>query len=52
MKAIRMSRTGGPEVLEYVDMQDPLPGPDEALVAVEAIGVNFIDTYVRRGTYP
>ena len=47
-----MSRTGGPEVLEYVDMQDPLPGPDEALVAVEAIGVNFIDTYVRRGTYP
>ena len=52
MKAIRMSRTGGPEVLEYVDMQDPAPGPDEALVAVEAIGVNFIDTYVRRGTYP
>ena len=52
MKAIRMSRTGGPEVLEYVDMQDTLPGPDEALVAVEAIGVNFIDTYVRRGTYP
>lgn len=52
MKAIRMSRTGGPEVLEYVDMQDPLPGPDEAMVAVEAIGVNFIDTYVRRGTYP
>ena len=52
MKAIRMSRTGGPEVLKYVDMQDPLPGPDEALVAVEAIGVNFIDTYVRRGTYP
>ena len=47
-----MSRTGGPEVLEYVDMQDPLPGPDEAMVAVEAIGVNFIDTYVRRGTYP
>lgn len=47
-----MSRTGGPEVLKYVDMQDPLPGPDEALVAVEAIGVNFIDTYVRRGTYP
>ena len=52
MKAIRMSRTGGPEVLEYVDMQDPLPSPDEAMVAVEAIGVNFIDTYVRRGTYP
>lgn len=52
MKAIRMSRTGGPEVLEYVDMQDPLLGPDEALVAVGAIGVNFIDTYVRRGTYP
>ncbi len=52
MKAIQMSRTGGPEVLEYVDLPDPTPGPDEVVLDVEAIGVNFIDTYIRRGLYP
>lgn len=52
MKAIQMSRTGGPDVLQYVDLPDPVPGPDEVLIDIERIGVNFIDTYVRRGTYP
>ena len=52
MKAIRMTRTGGPEVLEYVDVPDPVPGPGEVLIDVDRIGINFIDTYVRRGTYP
>ena len=52
MKAIRMTRTGGPEVLEYVDVPDPVPGPGDVLIDVESIGINFIDTYVRRGMYP
>ena len=52
MKAIRMTRTGGPEVLEYVEVPDPVPGAGEVLIDVERIGINFIDTYVRRGTYP
>ena len=52
MKAIRMTRTGGPEVLEYVNVPDPVPGDGEVLIDVERIGINFIDTYVRRGMYP
>ena len=52
MKAIRMTRTGGPEVLEYVDVPDPVPAGGEVLIDVESIGINFIDTYVRRGMYP
>ena len=52
MKTIQISRTGGPEVLEYLDLPNPTPGPHDVLLNVEAIGVNFIDTYIRRGTYP
>jgi NADPH2:quinone reductase len=52
VKAIRMSRTGGPEVLEYVDVDLGAPGPGEARVRHEAIGVNFIDVYFRTGLYP
>ncbi|UGQ45445.1 quinone oxidoreductase family protein [Massilia endophytica] len=51
-KAIRMSRTGGPEVMEYVDVDVGPPGPGEATVRNEAIGVNFIDVYFRTGLYP
>jgi len=47
-----MARTGGLEVLEYVDLPDPAPGLGEVLIDVERIGINFIDTYVRRGMYP
>ena len=52
MKAIYMTRTGGVEVLEYMELPDPVPGPGEVLLDVERIGINFIDTYVRRGRIP
>lgn len=52
MKAIRIQKTGGPEVLTLVDVPAPKPGADEALVQVKAIGVNFIDVYFREGRYP
>ncbi|MGL4728776.1 MAG: quinone oxidoreductase family protein [Bosea sp. (in: a-proteobacteria)] len=52
MKAIRIHRTGGPEVLSYEDVPDPVPGHGEVLVANKAIGLNFIDTYFRSGLYP
>jgi NADPH2:quinone reductase len=51
-KAIRFSKTGGPEVLEYVDVEVGAPGPGEARVRHHAIGVNFIDVYFRTGLYP
>jgi NADPH2:quinone reductase len=52
MHAIEVSRTGGPEVLRYVETPQPTPGPGELLIKAEAIGVNFIDTYFRSGQYP
>jgi NADPH2:quinone reductase len=51
MKAIRVHEFGGPEVLRLETVDDPVPGPGEALVRLEAIGVNFIETYHRRGLY-
>lgn len=52
MKAILVSKTGGPEVLEYKDVPKPEPKANEVLVAIKAIGVNFIDVYFREGRYP
>ncbi len=52
MKAIRVDRLGGPEVLELVDIPTPAPGPGEVLIRQTAVGVNFIDTYLRTGLYP
>lgn len=52
MKAIRVFESGGPEVLKYVDVPDPVAGPGQAVVRIEYAGVNFGDTGVRRGTYP
>ncbi|MDD7964690.1 quinone oxidoreductase family protein [Actinomycetospora lemnae] len=49
---MRVTRLGGPEVLEPADLPDPEPGEGEALVELAAIGVNYIDTYFRTGTYP
>jgi NADPH:quinone reductase len=49
--AIQISETGGPEVLRWVDVPTPKPGPGEALLRQTAIGVNFIDTYQRSGLY-
>lgn len=51
VKAIRIASTGGPEVLAYVDMPTPVPGPGEVLVKAHAIGVNMPEVLVRRGTY-
>lgn len=52
MRAISVTSTGGPEVLDWVEVPDPVPGPTEVLVRVSAAGVNFIDTYFRAGMYP
>src|SRR5258707_14100534 len=52
MKAIQVSQTGGPEVLKLVDLPVPTPKPNEALVKITAIGVNFIDVYFREDRYP
>ncbi|MGE5502182.1 MAG: quinone oxidoreductase family protein [Ignavibacteriales bacterium] len=52
MLAVQVQRTGGPEVLEVVDLPEPKPGPGEILIAQEAVGLNFIDTYHRGGLYP
>ncbi len=51
VKAIRIAATGGPEVLEYVDVEVGEPGPGEARVRHHAIGLNYIDTYYRSGLY-
>jgi NADPH2:quinone reductase len=51
MKAIQISRTGGPEVMEVVDLPVPQPKPNEAIVQIKAAGVNFIDVYNREGRY-
>ena len=52
MNAIVVSKTGGPEVLEYTQQPPLTPGPGQLLVKVAAAGVNFIDTYFRKGAYP
>jgi len=46
-----MNRPGSPDVIEYVDRPDPVPGPGQALVEIVAAGVNFMDTGVRRGLF-
>ena len=51
-QAIRIHEPGGPEVLTLGEVPESRPGADEALVRVEAAGVNFIDTYHRTGLYP
>lgn len=51
MKAIQIRSTGGPEVLELVDLPIPEPGPGQVLIRTEAIGVNFIEIYFRTGQY-
>ena len=46
------SRTGGPEVIEWREVELPAPGPGEVTVVHSAVGLNYIDTYHRRGIYP
>ncbi len=52
MKAIVITRLGGPDVLQLQDVPDPVPSPDEELVRVEAAGINFADTIAATGGYP
>jgi NADPH2:quinone reductase len=51
MKAIQIRETGGPEVLQLTELPIPVPGPGQVLVRIEAIGVNFIEIYFRKGQY-
>src|ERR1700691_192189 len=50
-KAIRIHANGGPEVMVWEDVPTPDPGPGEALIKQEAVGLNFIDVYYRSGLY-
>ena len=52
MKAVVVTKTGGPEVLEYKDVPKPELKPNQALVEIKAAGLNFIDVYFREGRYP
>ena len=52
MKAIQISKNGGPEVLELKDISLEKPKPDEVSIEHKAIGLNYIDTYHRSGLYP
>jgi NADPH2:quinone reductase len=51
MKAIRIHAPGGPEAMRLEELPEPVAGPGEAVVRIEAIGVNFIDVYQRTGLY-
>ncbi|MGE7602655.1 quinone oxidoreductase family protein [Peribacillus sp. NPDC097675] len=51
MKALVFNEFGGPEVLEYLEIAEPVMGPDEILVRMKAIGLNFADIYRRKGNY-
>ncbi len=52
MKAIQVPKTGGVEVLSFIDLPTPKPKANEVLVKIAAAGVNFIDVYFREGRYP
>ena len=51
MKAIQITEFGGPEVMQLVDLPDPIAGPDQVLINVNAIGLNFADTVQIRNQY-
>jgi NADPH:quinone reductase len=50
--AVRVHKTGGPEVLTFEDVEVPAPGPGQIRIKQHASGLNFIDTYIRSGAYP
>ena len=52
MQAIVVSEQGGPDALVATEVPDPVPEPGEVVVRVDYAGVNFVDTYKRRGLYP
>jgi NADPH2:quinone reductase len=49
---IQVANHGGPEVLEWVELDDPEPGPSDLIVELASAGLNFIDCYQRTGLYP
>lgn len=51
-KAIRVHQIGGPEVMKWEEIPDPVAKPGEAVIRQTAIGLNFIDCYYRSGLYP
>lgn len=51
MKAVRVHTPGGPEALRYEDVAEPTPTAGQAVVKVEAAGINYIDVYYRSGLY-
>ena len=51
-KAIQIDQFGGPEVMQWREVDTPSAGPGSALIRHEAVGLNFIDTYHRSGLYP
>ncbi|RZT22734.1 quinone oxidoreductase family protein [Fictibacillus sp. BK138] len=51
MKALVFEKFGGPDVLDYREIDDPVIGPDEILLEMKAIGLNFADVYRRKGNY-
>jgi NADPH:quinone reductase len=52
MKAIQITKTGGPEILTLADIPTPKPKPNEVLVKISFAGINYIDVYFREGRYP
>lgn len=52
MKAIQVTRSGGPEVLQLIDLPTPTPGPGQIVIEVKAAGINFADIVAREGHYP
>lgn len=52
MQAVTIQKFGGPEVIQYTEVEKPRPTYQEILVKIEAAGVNYIDTYQRSGLYP
>jgi len=52
MKAVQIAEYGGPEALKYQDVADPTPGEGQAVVEIQAVGVNFTDVYSRAGVNP
>ena len=51
-RVVKIEKTGGPEVLKFETIEIGIPGPEEVLIEHKAIGLNFIDTYHRSGSYP
>ena len=51
MRAVQITRFGGPEVLDVVDLPDPVPGDGEQLYEVSAAGINFADTHQTENSY-